>query len=687
MTSMHTITRRVPAAARAAAVCFSALFALPDAAEAQVRGEGEGRDSTAQGVAPVVVRGVRAPAVVGGASAVVAAVDSLRLPAAPVLDQALRELPFVLVRRNSRGEMELSVRGSDSRQTAVLVDGLPLTLGWDHRSDPSLVPLTGVQALTVVRGLASLLHGPNVLGGVIEADVAAGATSASPARARVTFASDVDQLGGHGLTLTGSAPLAAGWSARGGVGFRDRPGVARGAGIVEPGHDPDLRTNSDLRQLDGFAALRYAGTGGARLGLTLSGYDAERGVPPELHVAEPRLWRYPLQRRWMGVVSAATGMRATPWGYGNVQASVGANVGRTEIEGFATADYASVVERETGDERTLSTRLLGEHTLGSGGAVLRAAATLADVRYDEGLDDDPVSRYRQRLWSVGSEVTLPVGNAMQLGGGVVLDGADTPETGGKEALGRLTRWGGRLGVTTEVGGGVRLHASASQRSRFPALRELYSGALNRFVPNPTLRPERLLAVEAGATKRWARAELQGVLFQHHLQDAVVRTSTPDRKFRRENRNEIRSSGVELLAAWRHPAGVSLLGDLTAQRVRLLDVQAGTDAQHAEHQPALRAGLDAGVPLPLAARAWVGVRYTGRQYCVHPDLGREVALDGQTTTDLRVEREWSLGRAASALFSRLRASLSLENAADAAVYDQCGLPQPGRTVRLMVEVGG
>ncbi|HEX6629683.1 MAG TPA: TonB-dependent receptor, partial [Gemmatimonadaceae bacterium] len=592
----------MPAAARVAAVLVGTLLALPDAAEAQARGEGERRDSTAQGVAPVVVRGVRAPAVAGGASAIVANVDSLRLPAAPVLDQALRELPFVLVRRNSRGEMELSMRGSDSRQTAVLVDGLPLTLGWDHRSDPSLVPLTGVQRLTLVRGLSSLLHGPNVLGGVIEADVATGATSAAMARPRVTLATDVDQFGGHGLSLAGSTPAAAnGWTARGGVGYRDRPGLARGGGIAEPGLDPDLRTNSDLRQLDGFAALTYARAGGARLGLSLTGYDAERGVPPELHVEEPRLWRYPVQRRWLGVLSAATGTRATPLGHGGVQASVGVNAGRTEIESYAGADYATVNGRETGDERTLSTRLAGEHTLGSGGALLRAAATLADVTYDEGLDEDPVSHYRQRLWSVGSELMLPVGDAVQLGGGVVLDGADTPETGGKEPLDRLMRWGGRLGLTTTLDDGLRLHASASQRSRFPALRELYSGALNRFIPNPTLRPERLLAVEAGATKQWGRAELQGVLFQHHLQDAVVRVSAPDRKFRRENRNEIRSSGMELLAAWRHPAGVTVLGDLTAQRVRLIDLQAPDGAQHAEHQPELRAGLDVGVPLPLDQR--------------------------------------------------------------------------------------
>jgi outer membrane receptor protein involved in Fe transport len=36
--------------------------------------------------------------------------------------------------------------------------------------------------------------------------------------------------------------------------------------------------------------------------------------------------------------------------------------------------------------------------------------------------------------------------------------------------------------------------------------------------------------------------------------------------------------------------------------------------------------------------------------------------------------------------RIRLSLDVENATDAALYDQCGLPQPGRTMRMGIELG-
>src|SRR5687767_14992148 len=105
----------------------------------------------------VTVTETRAVGTVGGASAIVIKPEALRSSPAPLLEQALRESPFVHVRQNSRGEMELSVRGSDSRQAAVILDGLPLTLGWDHRTDPSLVPVTGSRPIRLIRGLASVL--------------------------------------------------------------------------------------------------------------------------------------------------------------------------------------------------------------------------------------------------------------------------------------------------------------------------------------------------------------------------------------------------------------------------------------------------------------------------------------------------------------------------------------------------
>jgi iron complex outermembrane receptor protein len=669
---------------RAGSFVLSALFTFTGTGEAQEREE-ERRADSAQAVQTVTVQAKRAPLVVGGASALVTSIDSLELPAAPVLDEVLRELPFILVRRNSRGEMELGMRGSDSRQVAVLVDGVPLTLGWDHRTDPSIVPLTGARSITMVRGLSSVLYGPNVLGGVIEVGLVDGSAPSDRA-ATLALSGSFDHLGSRTLALSGGLPLdrEGRWSGRAGLGFRDRPGFALGRGIADVGRvDPDLRANSDISHVDGFASLRYATPGGAHIGASVSSYSAERGVPPELHLEEPRLWRYPEQKRTLAIVNAATGRRDTPFGRGELQASVGVHDGHTEIESFTSTAYDEVAGTEVGDDRTVTARVMGDHSLGTRGSI-RTAATVADVRYDERVDADPRQSYQQRLWSAGSEVMFPVAMLTQITGGVVFDAASTPKSGDKPPLGTISAWGGRLGVSSIVASGeMRVHAAVSQRSRFPALRELYSGALGRFEPNPDLGPERLRAFEGGITTNQRGVDLQVVIFHHRLSGAIVRAPVGDGKLRRENRDQLRSTGVELLAGWASDA-ISVTADLTAQHIRVHDPAVG-ESRRPEHQPEFRMGTELAFPLPFAITGQAAARYTGSQACVHPDLEREVQLDPQLSADAGVARSWTLRSAARSLFRTLRLSLSLDNIADAAIYDQCGLPQPGRTLRMGFEV--
>jgi len=641
------------------------------------------RRASTRRLATVVVRAGAAPVVVGGASAVVAQPDSLRLlPPSPRLDQVLRKLPFVLVRQNSRGEAEISVRGSDSRQAAVLLDGVPLTLGWDHRSDPSLVPLTGAQSVVLVRGLSSLLYGPNTLGGVVEVGLARSALPADPAQ-RVRFGTAVDQLGSVVVSLSGGAPLmqSGGLTVRGGGSYRDQPGFARSQGVADPGPNSDLRTNSDLRLADAFAVLRYQNDRGRYLGATASGYQGERGVPPELHLREPRLWRYPTVSRFLGIVAGGTGPVTTPLGSADIEASVGWNEGNVEIESFESRAYDRAVGRERGDERTLTARLEGDHTLGTRGQ-LSAASTVAEVTYDERLDDAAALRYRQRLWSIGSEAEWQLPRLTRVSGGLVLDGATTPESGDKPSLGRLSSWGGRLGFTTLAWPAVRLHGALSRRARFPALRELYSGALGRFEPNPDLAPERLFGVEGGFTTMRGGAELQGVLFHHRLSDAIVRVPAGDRRLRRENRDQIRSTGLELLGEWRR-GELLLQGTATLQRIRLLDPTAAGTTRRPEHNPEVRGSADVTLPLSYGIRGLAGVQLTGRQYCVNPELEQTVALAPQARGDVGLDHSWTLR--GGGLLQTLRTTLALDNVADAAVYDQCGMPQPGRTVRLSLEL--
>jgi iron complex outermembrane receptor protein len=670
-------------------LCALVVLGLPAVGGAQATRDTTKVERKGQRLEAVSISATRSAAVVSGAAAVVVRPAEIRASPAPMLEQALKEAPFVLVRQNSRGEAEISVRGSDSRQSSVLLNGVPITLGWDHRTDPSLVPITGTERLVVVRGLGSLLNGPNSLGGTIEVSHDGFSESAS---GRAWAGAGIDQNGatvgslGLGRRLAEIRDGALSLSV--GVAHRHRDGLSLPAGAFDSTARRGLRTGTDLRQVDGFASLRWSRVGGRSLGVLVSAYDAEKGVPPEEHIRSPRLWRYPYNRRVIAMASASTGLISSRLGLGSFEVGAGINHGSLKIESYADRSYTSVSAQELGDERTASLRTLLTHSLGA--AMLRASFSAADIRYEETLTPAAAVDYRQKLSSAGVEVEAPVGQATKLVGGFVFDRASTPETGGrtpKEETFSSPGW--RVGISHEISPRASWHVSVSDRARFPSLRELYSGALNRFQPNPDLVPESLLGFEGGVTVSQflpaiTQSSLQVIGFRHRLDDAVVRiTLANPTRFMRVNRDRIESTGVELLGGLVFGAesgrAVTLSGDLALQRIRVIDESAGDQSRHAENNPETRGRLELGLPLPAQLRAAATARFSGRQYCLNADTQREDELQGRLMSDVSVQREFALS--GKGPFKRLRAMLGLDNIGDVTAYDQCGLPQPGRTLRL------
>ncbi len=671
-------------------------FGLLVAASSAAPGAAQQRDTTRADTMVFRIEALRVQArrpvtTVGGASAIEVNIDSLALPASPTLEEVLRELPTVHLRTNSRGEAEISVRGSESRQVAVLLDGVPLTLSWDARTDVSVLPAAAAHEINIVRGLSSILHGPNVLGGVVEVSVARGTTF--PERSSFQLTGGYDQTGGYASSVSGSMPFRSETGrllVRAGVGFRDSPGAPLAGGVAEPVATADeLRLNTDVRNVDGFLALRYARNGGSWFTLATSAFRAERGIAGELGADEPRLWRYPHISRAIVAASMGTGDRATPLGRGDVELSVGFDAGRTEIRSYSTRAYDEIIGTEDGDDRTATARLLADHTMGEH-ADLRMALTWAGISHDATVDGT-LSQYQQRLMSAGAETVIglfenddaPV-QALRLSVGGSLDRGETPKTGGLPSLGTIDDWGARVGMTALVNdGGTLLHAGVSRRGRFPALREVYSEALNRFEPNPDLKPEHLVAVEGGITTRFGNGELQLVGFRNRLSGAIRRITLPDKKRKRVNADQLRSTGVEILFS--QSVGVlSLGGDITLQAVDLIDPSTAASTKP-ENLPERSGSVFARFPLIAGISAGAETEYTGAQFCQDPDTGADVKLKGGSWLNAMLSKVFSMPATGAGMLSRVEARASIDNVADTALYDQCGLPRPGRLLRFEVRL--
>lgn len=638
----------------------------------------------------------------GGTSAVEIATDSLSVVAAPTAEELLRRMPLIQVRANSRGEVQPDFRGADDRQIAILVDGVPITLGWDHRTDLSVIPLTAVRSVTLLRGLSSMTHGPNVLGGALEFNVAREPWQQSAVQP-FTGAFSIDQQGGSSMDATVGTSIAgqsADWVLRAGAGYRNNPGVQLpNSALSHPRLSPDLltgddglRLNSDRRLADGFLAMRYDGDRGSWFSTLFTASDGERGVPPEAHVTDPRLWRYPDQSRLLIAMSGGTGEWQTGFGSGDLEATLGVDRTSTEIEEYGSSAFRDIVDGETGTTTTVTGRLVGDHRF-SPSTDLRSALTIANVSHAEAFADGQAFDYRQRLWSLGSEFELgnwdlpgTRGGSAMWTLGASLDGSDTPLSGDKPALASIWDWGMRTGVTVlGSGGNVLYHAGFSRRTRFPSLRELYSGALGRFEPNPELMPENLKAGEAGVTVTAGADRFQVVAFHQRLSDGIVRTSTVTpvgTRFKRVNRDEVRSTGLELLAAGTR-GRFRFGGDLTLKQVRIKDPSLPGGDERAEYEPAVSGTLNLGLLAPRDVNVTSFVRYRGVQYCENVEVAGLDRMDSSATIDLEAGRVFSVGGAGAG--RRIAGTIGVANLTDSTVLDQCGLPQPGRTLRIQFNI--
>jgi len=300
--------------------------------------------------------------------------------------------------------------------------------------------------------------------------------------------------------------------------------------------------------------------------------------------------------------------------------------------------------------------------------------------------DTEARSYAQRLSSAGAEVEAVVLEAagsldrLTLSAGGVWDRASTLESGGLPALGTLDDWGARLGLSATIGQGQTLvHAGVSRRGRFPSLRESYSEAFSRFVPNPDLGSETLVALEVGFTTMLGTGELQVVGFRHDLSDAIRRITLADGLRQRVNSDELRSRGVEVFLTQTFGA-VHTGGDVRLQSVELVDPRVNLSMEP-ENVPEREARVWAEVaPLP-ELRLRGEVEYTGPQFCQDPGSGRDIRLEGGSWLNAVVSRIWRVGGP----LGRLETTLSATNLTDTALFDQCGLPRPGRTLSVQVRL--
>lgn len=597
------------------------------------------------------------------------------------LGDALRGLPGVSVRPNSRGESVPRIRGAEERQTLIFLDGAPLSVPWDGRISIDLLPAALAGSITVRKGAVPIEYGTNAVAGVIDIQSRRGGPNGEG-----DGVAGVAQFGTYGLVNAGgvlTAPIG-GSSLTFAASHISQDAVR----VTDPDALPFSQEDSRRRtNTDGFSNSVFAGLSGelsrdVDWRASILHFDAGRGIAPESDrstaVAAPRFWRYPD----IGFTQATARMRAR-LGDDVALDVIGWQQWFAQIiNAYRSNDYAALLSRETNDDTTSGGRITltnpaGPLALRWSGTAQSSTHVQTDTPFPPGIAGQELT-FRQNLFSLGLEADAPLTARTRLTVGLGYDISSNPLTGDKPAQPTKTSIAFSAAIHHRFDESWGLTATGGRRTRFPSARELFGEALGRFLPNPDLKPETVWLADAELTWR----EAGGVTVT--LNPFITRTMNGiSQRFvgggntslrQRFNVSGSTSYGIDALGLVPISDSISLQfgGTLLSANADAGTAPFRRQVQRPAHEMTAAVDWAPGDAIDLRAE----IRHIGPAVDLAPD-GVEARLPPATEINMRAAIpliRFVGGR-------QIWLTAAADNLTDALIVPQLGLPLAGRTLRI------
>jgi vitamin B12 transporter len=578
------------------------------------------------------------------------------------LESLLAQLPGLQYdNTGGRGKQtSLFMRGMNSDQTLLLVDGMRVGSATTGLPPIELIPVDQIESIEVVRGPRSTLYGSDAMGGVVQIF--------TRGREQSGFGADASVTGGTYSTFDEALSLRDGigpvWLGASGEVLHTA-GFEVCSGALAAGEPPaDCFGNPPDR--DGYLNRSGSFDAGVRLGegwtavldsLVTSGhtdYDSSYGGPDSTEFAE-RVTSLHIDGR------IANGWSLHAIGGRDVEDAHDLLAG-ADVDRFGTArDMASL---QLDGTIVAALKLVG-------GTDWYSDQVGADEVVDGALAPVPFERTRRDTTGTFIELHGATGAVTELAG--VRYEHDT------QFGDHVTE---DLGAGWQVSRHYRVTATWGSAFHAPTFNDLYYPTPPGSPPfsNPELKPETSRSLELGMEGRWDALRWSLHAFQTDVRDLI--TYLPP-TFTPINLDRARIRGLELAGSWRHGPW-TLSGQASGlDPIDRSPAAAGAPATYGNLLPR-RAESSAFVDVrrSLWRRASVSARgrWEGRRF---DDIANTVPLGGYFLLDLLADVEiadgWSLeGRITNALGRTYYTAAASDDPLSPAYYNQ-----PGRELDLTV----
>ncbi|PSQ83047.1 MAG: hypothetical protein BRD30_13380, partial [Bacteroidetes bacterium QH_2_63_10] len=299
------------------------------------------------------------------------------------------------------------------------------------------------------------------------------------------------------------------------------------------------------------------------------------------------------------------------------------------------------------------------------------------------VDSSQSSTYRQHIFSSGLEYEAQVHSRVQVSAGISFDGTATPETGPFPDRDPIYTWGLNTGIRIDAGQGWAVRGAFGRKTRFPTMRELFGAAIGKFVPNPDLQPVTAWIGEAGVEYRASSFYFSSTAFLNRVFDTIDKRTFQEGpnagKEQRINLEGARIYGVETTMRWAPTESLMLDGNVTWSHPRGF-TEDGT--QRLDEKPSWLGTGRISYELPFGLSVMGQGRYTGGVYARN-EQNEFVTLPSSPSLVLDARLSYALSEITSGVDGRLY--VRGENLTDEVVFIGLGLPRPGRSFQVGLDV--
>lgn len=442
---------------------------------------------------------------------------------------ALQMLPSITLSNfGARNEATVYLRGFDMRQVPLFMDGIPVYVPYDGYVDLGRFVTADLSEINISKGFASVLYGPNTLGGAINL------VSRKPVKK---------------LEINALAGGMSGNGYRGNLNIGSNFGkfyVQAGVSKMEQQYfdlskdftatkteDGGKRDNSYREDIKGNLKFGYTPNKTDEYRLCVNYQHGEKGIPVYTGSdasIKPRYWQYPYwdEKGIYFLSKTAIGKKSY------IKAKAFFDQFDNRLNSFDDATCITQTKpyafNSIYNDQTMGATLEGGTSAIKNNNV-KIAVHFRNDRHTEHNVGEAERHIKDNTISFCVEDNVSISKKLQVIPGVSYDmrqsdGADNYNSSTKEITpfpsNNSRALNGQIGIFYEVNKNNRISITASNKTRFATMKDRYSYKMGIAIPNPDLKPENSVNYEiAYKASLFGKIKIQPALFYLKLHDVIM----------------------------------------------------------------------------------------------------------------------------------------------------------------------